>query len=39
MFLVKKEKDLEKQDCPECYENFKDLYREWAEENNLNPNF
>ena len=31
MFLVKKEKDLEKHDCPECYENFKDMYEEIAE--------
>ena len=30
-FLVKKAKDLEKHDCPDCYENFKDLYEEYAE--------
>ncbi len=29
--LVKKEKHLERQDCPECQENFKDLYEEYAE--------
>jgi len=31
MILVKKEKDLEKQECPECLENFKDMYEEIAE--------
>ena len=31
MFLLKKEKDLEKQECPECLEDFKDLYEEYAE--------
>ncbi len=31
MVLVRKEKDLEKQDCPDCFENFKDLYEEYAE--------
>jgi len=31
MFLVKKEKDLEKQDCPDCFESFKDMYEEIAE--------
>jgi len=39
MFLVKKEKDLQKKDCPDCFESFKDLYREYAEENNLNIRF
>ena len=34
MFLVKKEKQLEEQECPECLESFKDLYEEYAE--NLN---
>jgi len=34
MLLVKKEKDLQKQDCPECFENFGDMYEEIAE--NLN---
>jgi len=38
-FLVKKKKDLEKHECPRCDETFKDLYREYAEEMNLNPNF
>jgi len=38
-FLVKKKKDLEKQKCSRCDENFKDLFREYAEENNLNPRF
>ena len=28
---VKKQKDLEKQECPDCYENFKDLYEEFIE--------
>jgi len=27
----KKEKDLEKQECPDCYENFKVLYEEYME--------
>jgi len=31
MLLVKKEKDLLKQDCPECFENFGDMYEEIAE--------
>ncbi len=31
MLLVKKEKDLQKQDCPECFENFGDMYEEIAE--------
>jgi len=31
MFLVKKEKQLEEQECPNCLENFKDLYEEYAE--------
>ena len=31
MLLVKKEKYLEKQECPECLESFKDLYEEYAE--------
>ncbi len=31
MLLVKKEKDLQKQDCPECFENFGDMYEEVAE--------
>jgi len=31
IFLVKKEKDLEKQECPDCFENFKDLYEEYLE--------
>ena len=31
MFLVKKEKDLQKQDCPDCLESFKDMYDEIAE--------
>jgi len=31
MMLVKKEKDLQKQDCPECFENFGDMYEEIAE--------
>ncbi len=29
--FVKKEKDLEKQECPDCYENFKYLYEEYME--------
>ena len=29
--LVKNEKHLEKQECPECQESFKDLYEEYAE--------
>ncbi len=29
--LVKKEKDLQKQDCPDCFENFGDMYEEIAE--------
>jgi len=33
-FLVKKEKDLQKQECPQCLESFKDMYEEYAE--NLN---
>jgi len=31
MFLVKKEKQLEEQECPNCLENFKNLYEEYAE--------
>jgi len=31
MFLVKKEKQLEEQECPNCLENFKDLYEEYLE--------
>ena len=31
LFLVKKEKDLEKQECSGCNENFKDLYEEYLE--------
>ena len=30
-FLVKKKKDLEKQEWPQCDENFKDLYEEYLE--------
>jgi len=30
-FLVKKKKDLQKQECPECFESFNDLYEEYAE--------
>jgi len=30
-FLVKKEKDLQKQECPQCLESFKDMYEEYAE--------
>jgi len=30
MFLVKKKKDLQKQDCPDCLESFKDMYDEIA---------
>ncbi len=30
-FLVKKAKDLRKNDCPDCYENFKDMYDEIKE--------
>jgi len=30
-FIIKKKKDLEKQECPQCYENFKDLYEEYLE--------
>jgi len=29
--FVRKEKDLEKEECPDCYENFKDLYEEYLE--------
>jgi len=29
--MKKKEKDLEKQECPDCFENFKDLYEEYLE--------
>ena len=35
MFLVKKEKHLEKQECPDCLESFKDMYEEYAESLNL----
>jgi len=38
-FIVKNRRQMENEDCPECLENFKDLYREYAEENNLNPCF
>ncbi len=31
MFLVKNEKHLEKQECPECLESFKDMYEEYLE--------
>ena len=39
MYLLKKEKHLEKQECPRCDETFKDIFRDWAEENELKPNF
>lgn len=39
MVLVRKYKDIENQECEECLETFKDLFREYAEENNLNPSF
>jgi len=29
--FVRKEKDLGKQECPDCFENFKDLYEEYLE--------
>ena len=29
MHLVKKKKQLEKEECPNCYENYKDLYEEY----------
>jgi len=31
MLLAKKEKHLEKGECPECLESFKDLYEEYLE--------
>jgi len=30
-FLLKKKKDLEKQECSRCYETFEDLYEEYLE--------
>jgi len=30
-YFVKNEKDLGKQECPDCFENFKDLYEEYLE--------
>jgi len=39
MVLAKKYKDIAKLECEECLESFKDLFREYAEENNLNPRF
>jgi len=39
MVLAKKYEDIAKLECEECLESFKDLFREYAEENNLNPRF
>ena len=33
--FAKKRKDLAKHECPECYDTFKDLYEEFAEENDM----
>jgi len=30
-YFVKNEKDLGKQECPDCFENFKDLNEEYLE--------